>query len=492
MADNCKALIGARSAGAPSIQRGGGWKRIIAPVAAIALLGPGCSTTTVQSSHQLLPSAGQPRGLTYFLPMRQARLTLARAPANPAQLIEKRDEKVVALAAAAAQAAAAKARREQAEAVLAALTPNAASRPDQIKLVELAVAQETVLTAAAEALRVGVADLGRQIVTAQTVGGECRYTAKIELLPVQADPRERFVADLWHSRWRDDTVRLDVSPAGLLTSANVVAVDQTGQILVELAGLAGSLSGALLETPAPRTEAAARSPCDGVPVLTRIFDPANGRDVSSVNEDLLEAKFPFRIAMTVYEPGTPGSIVTRAGEAFSDRGSDRQSTGRDYGLVPGIYYRSPAPVVLELRHAPLVAETDASTPPLIPEDTPVEAVVMLLPQAGPVSWLPMEASSFVKTTHDVQFADGSVSSWSSDRPSQFLAAARVPGQAIDAFAGALGRILTLRVETSNSREALGAQQVEEIVQQERYRLLLQCLTRAADDAAAAACLPETE
>lgn len=473
-----------------STRRGGGWKRIIAPAAAIALLGPGCSTTAVQSSHQLLASAGQPRGLTYFLPMRQARLTLTRAPADPEELVAKRDEKVVALAAALAQAAAAKARREQAEAMLAALAANAASRPDQIKLVELAVAQETVLAAAAEALRVGVTDLGRQIVAAQAAGGECRYTAKIELLPVQADPRERFVADLSHSRWRDDTVRFDVSPAGLLTSANVVADDQTGQILVELAGLAGSVAGALVETPAPRTAAAARSRCDGVPVLTRIFDPANGRDVASVNQDLARASYPFRIETTVYDPGTPAPIVTRADEAFSDRGSDRQSDGREYGRVPGVYYRSPAPVVMELRYAPLQTEAAAAT--IMPAGAPVDAVVMLLPQAGPVSWLPMEASSFVKTTHDVQFVDGSISSWSSERPSQILAAARVPGQAIDSFAGALARVLTLRVETSNGREALGAQQVEEIVQQERYRLLLQCLTRAGDDAAAAACLPETE
>ena len=488
MAGSSKVRASVRNGGGRAIRRGGGWKRIVAPVAAIGLLGPGCSTTTVQSSHQLVPSAGQPRGLTYFLPMRQARLTLSRTPANPEELIAKRDEKVVALAAAVAQAAAARTRREQAAAVLAALAPNAATRPDQIKLVELAVAQETVLTAAAESLSAGVTDLGRQIIDAQAAGGECRYTAKIELLPVQADPRERFVADLSRNSWRDDTVRLDVSPAGLLTSVNVVAADQTGQILVELAGVAGALAG--VRMPFAERESPQPAKCDGVPVLTRIFDPANSSDVTSVNTDLERASFPFEIKMTVYEEGSPGPIVTRAGQPFSDRGSDRQSTARNYALVPGLYYRSPAPVVMELRYL----GSDAATPPAIAAATgaPVDAVVMMLPQAGPVSWLPMEASSFVKTTHDVQFADGSISSWSSERPSPFLAAARVPGQAIDSFAGALSRILTLRVETSNSREALGAQQIEEIVQQQRYRLLLDCLGRAGDEAAVSACLPGPE
>lgn len=492
MADISDPNVPVHHAGRGSIWRGAGWKRVIAPVAAISLLGPGCSTTdpTIQSSHQLVPSAAQPRGLTYFLPMRQARLTLSRTPADPEELIKKRDEKVVALAAAAAQAAAAKARREQAEAMLAALAANAASRPDQIKLVELAVAQENVLAAAAEALRVGVSDLDGQIVAARSEGGECRYTAKIELLPVQADPRERFVADLSHSRLRDDTVRLNVSPMGLLTSANVIAADQTVQILVELAGLAGSLAGAraaLMDTPATET---ARPRCDGVPVLTRIFDPANGREVDSVNEDLDEAKFPFRIKMAIYEASTPGPIVTRVGEEFSDRGSDRQSTSRNYASVPGLYYRSPTPVLMELRYAPL--QPAMASPPAAATGAPVDAVVMMLPQAGPISWLPMEASAFVTTTHDVQFADGSISSWSSERPSQFLAVAKAPGQAIGSFASALSRILTLRIETSDSREALGAQQIGEVVQQQRYRLLLDCLGRAGDETAASACLPETE
>lgn len=447
----------------PDGRRGVGWKRIVAPIAAIALLGPGCATTTVQSSHQTDYSAGQPRGLTYFLPMRQARLTLTRMPADPGELIEKRDEKVVALAAASAQAVAAKARREQAEAMLAALSPNAASRPDQIKLVELAVAQESVLTAAAQALRLSVEDLSRRIVTAQAAGGECRYTAKIELLPVQADPRARFVADLSHSNFRDDTVRLDVSPAGLLSSANVVAVDQTGQILVELAGLAGSLTGTTRGLMAD--EQTAVPGCVGVPVLVQVFDPMNRADEELVNQHLQTAEFPFRIR------------VTPRGHALDD-GRDRRLPANG-ATVSGIYYRSPTPVVMELRN------TSAGTP--------VDAVVMMLPQAGPVSWLPMEASPFVKTTSDVQFADGSISSWSSDRPSEVLSVARLPAQAIDTFASALARILTIRVETSNSREALDAQQVEEIAARVNLQLYQACLTHAGSDTtAAAACSPETE
>ncbi|WP_396594122.1 hypothetical protein [Brevundimonas sp. R86498] len=318
------------------------------------------------------------------------------------------------------------------------------------------------MTTAVEALRASIAEFDRRI-AARGAGGECRYSAKVELLPVQPDARARFVAELPHNYLRDDTSRLNVTPAGLLSSANVVSVDQTGQVLVELAGLSGSLAGRTMGFSVKRERTEAPSACDVRPVMVRVFDPAHLPDEASVNDQLDAAGVPFRIVVVRGAPVPPG------GE------SGRLPASRK--PVSGIYYRSPTPVVLELRH-------------LTTTGTPLDAVVLMLPQAGPVSYLPMRASALVKTTNDVQFVDGSVAAWSSERPSEVLSLVRLPAQAIEAFAGALARVLTIRIETSDGRESLSAQQAEEIVQHERSRLLLNCLEGAASDPdAVTACLP---
>lgn len=470
-----------------SSRRGAGWKQLAASVAVIALLGPGC--TTVRSTHQPDFAASQPSGLTYFLPMRQARLTLTRAPIDLIELIRERDQKVVALAAAEGHAATAKSRREQAVAVLAALPLNAASRPDQVKVLELAIAQETVLEAVAAALRGEVLALRDRLTAAQTAGDNCQYAAKIELLPVQADRRARFVAELPHNYFRDDTVQFHVNPAGLLTSANVVAVDQTGQVLVEVAGVFGSLVGRSPEGSTKAFEEVARTPrCTGSPSLVRIFDPANGVDVGAVNTDLRRARFPFEIQVTAHGEALDGDSYLPAWPARPSGPADVRETRETPARTisgSGLYYRSPTPVLMALYRQADVTSGESNP-------TPIDAVIMTLPQAGPVSYLPMRASAFVKTTSDVQFADGSIASWSSERPSEVLSAARLPAQAIEAFSSALANVLTLRVETSDSREALGAQQVEEVVQQERNRLLLECVARAhRDNADVTPCLPET-
>lgn len=453
--------------------------QIAVPVLAVALMGSGC--TTVRSTADSDFRVSRPAGLTYFLPMRRARLTVTRSARDTVTPTRERDQKVVALAAADARVVAAKARREQAYAVLQTLAEGATARAEQIRIAELAAAEETLLRAAAEVLRGEVAELTRRVEAAHAAGGGCLYSTKIELLPAQADPAARYVADLPHNYFRDDTVRLNVSPAGLLTSANVVAVDQTGQILVELAGIAGALEGAGAGTKA-FPERAAGTPaarCEGVPVLVGIFDPTDAGAVGRVNTSLDESGFPFSIQVT----RPPMAAAAGSGQTPAPVGAPGQTRA---SVASGLFYRSPTPVLVELRHLTPAVGTSPATA------TPVDAVVMMLPQAGPTSYIPMRASAFVKTTSDVQFVEGSVAAWSSERPSEVLSVARLPAQAIEAFAGALSRVLTLRVETSTSREALGAQQMDEQVQLERHRLLMDCIARARRDGTdVTACLPET-
>ena len=74
-------------------------------------------------------------------------------------------------------------------------------------------------------------------------GQSCAFVPSVDLLPVQADRRRRFALQPAHNELRDDTLKIGLTPTSLLTTGDVTAVDQTGQIIVDLAGVAGAAAG---------------------------------------------------------------------------------------------------------------------------------------------------------------------------------------------------------------------------------------------------------
>lgn len=515
-------------------------------------------------------------GLSYFLPMRMVRLTATRTPQSVEKLIKDRDEKVLALAAARTAASAAAAKRDLAKAVLEALAETSPARADQVKALDLAVAEAKVAKEKADALDKEVNDLRGQIIEARRTGSPCRHNAKLELLPVQADPRARFVLAPEHWETRDETHNFALTPAGLLSSTRSTVVDQTGQTIVDIAGALGMVAGSTARTleggpPAPPPPA-----CEGPPLLNRVFDPASKTQLDDVNAALLTAHFPLRLAVIEAGQEITGDFADRIPkrETTTVTGADGRATER-VTRAPGVYYRSAVPLLLEVRQGVEIAKsekpkadttvqnggstdaspaagsaagsrsatTDGQEPPLrptppapvspererpnwdgttltpTPEPTPpvnagqtptpspqqpiqpalfgdyvtIDAVVLVLPQAGPVSLLPFRASPFVRTVNDVQFADGSLTTWSTERPGALPAAARVPGQALEAFVAAFSRAIALRIDMSTSREELGSRRAETIYQDALNQALVACVYRSGSDGTdPRLCLPPSE
>ena len=486
--------------------------RGLRPLGLMLLAGVG-ACTTVRSTEVPHSEAAPAEGVTYYLPMRPMKLTATRTPIDLAEMQKALPAKQAALAEAKKAAGAAEAIRKSQEAVVASMEEDANARAEaraaaDDKLAE-ARGQEVVAKKGAADAAKAVSDLSAAITAAQTSGAECTYEAKLELLPAQADTRKRYAARLVHNPFRDDTLNLKVNPAGLLTSGNVVAADRTADILVEFAGaLAGVGGGGGPSAPSPPTGLLETpTPCGKLPkTFVRVFDPVSsgavsgaaatsqrtagsaaaragvftpeleGRDqvgtaegyASVVNSELKAAQYPFRIfaEMPVSANGTvePGA----------------SSAGRSYGAAEGkIFYRTPAPVVIRLEQTRALACQDDSC------WQPVDMAIVGLPQAGPISYIPMNSAAFVKTVNDVQFADGAITSWSAERPSEVLEVVRLPVKIATAIISVPAQILSLKIDYSTKDRSLLEAQRLQMQARENWRQLNECLQAAGDNAPAA-------
>jgi len=446
-----------------------------------SLLFSGC--TTLNTSADTAYGA-QPEGLAYFLPMRLVKLTARKERIDLADLISKRDKKVVELAGLKAKAEAAARKLEQAETALAALAANAAAqaRTDATRNVEAAKKDKEDADAAVPLVEQTVTTLHGLIVSARHTGATCRYLPQIEPLNVQGDRRMRFLLSPRHSEWRDDHLELAVGANGLLNNVKAVSVDQTGAAIVQLAGVAGLVAGLDLRGfAAPETpQAAAAGGCEGPLEIVQIFDPTDESAVLAVNRALLASKFPLTVA-----PSVEGPALSR------NAGSDSYMPASGV-RAPGLYYRTAAPLLLTIRELPhsVVGARQGAGAATPADGVSILGVLLTLPQAGPVSFLPYRASPFVETVNDVRIADGAVTSWTTDRPSAILAFASIPGQALDAFATAFSKAVAVRIDIRNQSGTLAQGRTDDFAREVRGQVMVNCVARATTDVERLACLPK--
>lgn len=464
---------------------------LAAALLSTSLLSAGCATV------QSLPKDTNPQldsdaaGLSYFLPTKLAKLTVTRAPIEPEAEAKALETATLAVKTAKTDLAAKTAVTEYEQTILKRLKSDAEVRSKQTATVERAEAEQAI---SAERLKnvEAAADKAKALYNQARLGAKCGYTGKLELLPAQADASHRYVAQLRHNWLRDDTVKLAVTPAGLLSSSNVVAADRTGDILVEIAG---ALAGLGKKGNPNELRSASRDPsspqqpdCGEPQTLIQIFDPASEDERKKVATNLSEAKYPLRVGPTTADPvvqprgtdpapvgpkATPTQHSTGAGPG--DKAVAEQILKADRGAI---FYRSAVPVTLTLEQK-------------VGDDWHVaDAILAQLPQAGPISYIPTNASAFVKTVDDVVFTDGVIASWSRERPSEVLWFVSIPIKVATAMLSAPAQILSLRVDYSSKAKALAEQQAAEIASTKTLSKLQKCLKDA--DAAGTdgmSCLP---
>ena len=287
-------------------------------------------------------------------------------------------------------------------------------------------------------------------------------TVEITLLPPSADPAHGFRLNPNHSWLRDDTHHLAIANTGLLTNSNIVAVDRTGDVIVALAQAAGAVS-TLAGVPVPEKGPApsAQPPTDEclhVPdKVTLIVDFASSAEVNdAANKRLHCMGVRFEIASPSAAPANPVKKSTRA--------------------FDGIAYRTPVEqwVAIQVCAKDEIKDCNPINTSAIDTADPVwrtsQVVALKLPQAGPISYLPQNAGFFTRTSYDVAFQDGMLTSYDDDRPSEVLQVVGLPIRVIDGLFDGVSHVISLRTGVAKAQTSLSQAQTDQLSAQ--YDLLV--------------------
>lgn len=465
----------------------------------------GCATVRTAPVDMNVTNA---EGVTYFLPKRDILMTATRTPLVKEE-VEKSIKKIEGEIETAKTEIAAQ-KKLQADAVLRLSNPtisaaDQAKYTDQKSFADFVIPKLEADNKAREATKAGLAAS-----LAQHVAGTCQflYDVKLELQPAAADTSQRFVANLTHSILRDDEQKFVVTQGGLLSSADVTATDRTGDILVEIAGAIGAFGGG----PGGVVKAETLDDAQGVPCELTIktlryqFDPSVHASITGLNEVLKGGKWPFAVEESAIAAQFLGPDSR---QTFFAAGADPDGSGKATRClrdpiqnsiryqqlctpVDGLVYRTAVPAQLILwqcNSQTNCQDSAGSRSNLVKVATPVQSATFLLPQVGPISYVPMRSSAFVKTVDNVVFADGMLTSWTASRPSELLEVVRLPVKLLKSVISVPAEIIKLRVDYSSQTESLSAAYAKQLAAEQQLKKLQECIRQleASESSDASSC-----
>ena len=258
---------------------------------------------------------------------------------------------------------------------------------------------------------------------------ECSDSISLSVLPPEPDPELRYMAVLGHSWSRDDKWTIATTPAGLLSSADVVLTDRSADIVVELVRSAAlvakalstvGMSSLLPELPGQRIT----PPC--VPFRREhIFDPDPARPDERTRANALLVTWDVDASIKV----EPVDSIARSADV----------TGGPATNVEGLFYRRPIPYSISIK-----SRTD---------DSLIQETRVALPNGAPIDLLPVPDPWLVTVKQSMKFDQGMLTSVESDQPSQLIELARFPGRVAKEVISIPAEILQLKIDYSSKEAA---------------------------------------
>jgi hypothetical protein len=251
------------------------------------------------------------------------------------------------------------------------------------------------------------------------------YTVTLSLLPLEPDPSHAYIANLSRNVLRDDALKIETTPEGLLTNTEVTAVDRTAEIIIQIAATIASFG--VLPVPSPRIGILSKVPqpkdviCPKPVTYEAVIDPADRAQIADkINAELRSVLVPYQIS---WERPLP------KGTAFKSPG----------GTIDGLLYRRPLPYIFSVSRC---------TPDCYRE----QAAIVLVPNEGPIASVPFNASSGVTTVDKVTFTQGMLTKWDTSKPSEIASIIRIPAGVVTTSLSTLTEVLQARFNV-NSKEA---------------------------------------
>lgn len=319
------------------------------------------------------------------------------------------------------------------------------------------------------------ARLNQMIAEQQPEIAGSRYTneLKFTLLPPVADTSQRYVAVRGNRRgMRSDDLKLSTNTAGLLSSGDVVSIDQTGSVIVEWinsigAGFeAGAAMRALESTP---VGPARESQCPPFR-MEAVFDPTNPADLRKLGNDVAQHCPDLKIDVCI--DGLPCTLLAASSldaPAPADHDGTRRSdpevesllsrmadVERDVAgikaesntkelrdLNSGIYYRRALPRILTV-HV---------------NDRPVQAMQLEIPNGTPAERLALDGVRLGQADHDFTLVNGMLTEHRAVLPSSAVEVAKLPGKILKAIIEIPASIVQLKIDTTRKQTELTQEQL---------------------------------
>ncbi len=469
----------------------------------------GATTPANYTSH----SFRNTKGIIYFLPKRQIKVTASQKPVNAKAVADAKETVTKAKAAEATATAtlgATSASLKKEEAVLAAMETPTSKQQDKItrlkaqqKVEQKAVADASTARQAAE----------KQLQTRKTakINGLPEFTISAVLTDPIPDPSKAFQMYFHHSIQRDDEFSISVNKKGLLTSGKVTAADRTGDIIVEVAGaIAGLGRGDPLPARAGGTPPATchKDFYDEIE-YNGLFDMD---DIEEVNGELARC-FPFKITLepalrlpevnnsrepgdkdnqkpdddgnqkpdddnTTWQNETPNTSIYDLNKSVPSDGS---------GKIRGLVHRANLPYTLTVEECDLTGYPNDYS--CRGDYYPRQTSIVMMPNDGPMGVIPFKSSMFVTTVDEVTFEDGIVTSWNRKAPSELLEIVRLPIKIAKEVISVPAELVQLKIDLSSKEAKLDSALQAQIIANETLKSLQTCLATAGEDQEAVnACL----
>lgn len=393
-------------------------------------------------------------GLNYFLPSRTVVFSGTRTPQEKEDIQKK-------IKAATDAKSAAEIQKKEADEIIkkidTELTGDGLS-DDRKKKLSDDKAAATAVKKSDEALikqkNAEIASLNRVLL--QLDSGQCAYSydIKLETGDVIPDVSHGYVLNVSHNWLRDDAQTLKLTTSGLLTSADVTAIDRSGDILVEAASAISAVQsgGRFISQFRGALADSLSGTCDtSVKSFKYIFDPQT--EIPILNTRLSIAEWPFHVDQR-------------------SLGSNQNWAAAPSTAISGIYYRTAVPVVISVSQCNKTkCATDA-------DRTPIQGSVVMLPQAGPVSFIPLESSAFVKTIDKATFENGMLIGWETNKPSEVLEIVRLPVKILKAVISIPTELIKLKIDYSTEQKNLEDVYAKQLQSEQTLKVMKECVNAA--------------
>jgi hypothetical protein len=248
------------------------------------------------------------------------------------------------------------------------------------------------------------------------------------------------------SNGTNDEVTINVGPNQLLQTANSKSADQTGPILSALAELAGKVAqlvvtgGTMPLAQSVDKNKGAEQPCKIKPMkLSTFIDPTNDTGPkfyefsATYIEELLKNKASETIKFSVSKLSSNVSETEMPGYCKKKTGCGTSYTAKKDFEIPGIVFRSLALYSITLSVGGCFDQQTLTLTAMAPND-------------GQVFVVDVSRTPLVEQKTNLTIVDGMLTQIDLNKPSTYLALAKIPLDILKAIASVPNDILTLRIK----------------------------------------------